>query len=222
MSQVPSHPDQDLLSKVGGQGFPHFVIMDEEGTVLNSFYPKGVADMEQARTSSEGSEYLKAKKAFRANPSDSKLQEDFFKKAFELIPGEALLKEASALAEAGKLSPEIAKQVKARLAESKVGEVFQGIAAQFEGKQPSRDEVLAYLGPKMYELYQQGFIPSDQSGVGVDYWYCLLFHAEKEKNITAFEEGASALKRILGGNGNNPQVATLLKEVDERLANLKK
>ena len=206
---------------MGGEGFPHFVIMDEDGTVLTSFYPKGVADIEKARTASESSDYLKAKKAFRANPDDSKLQEEFFKKAFELIPGDLLLKEASSLVEAGKLSEEIAQKIKSKLAESKIGEVFQGISEHFQGKQPSRDEVLAYLGPKMYELYQQGFIPSEQSAVAVDYWYCLFSEAEKQKNVKAFEEGVEAVKKVLGGN-SNPQVAQLLKEIEDRLTNLKK
>lgn len=221
MSQVPSHPDQDLLSKVGGQGFPHFVMMDEEGTVLNDFYPKGAADLENARKSAEDSEYLKAKKAFRANPSDTTLQENFFKKAFELIPGDLLIQEASALADAGKLSPEITKLLKSRLAESKIGEVFQGIATHFEGKQPSQTEVIDYLAPKMYELYQQGFVPPAQSNVSVDFWYCLMMHAEKQKDVKAFEEGFNAIKTALSGNGN-PQVTTLIKDLETRLANLKK
>lgn len=220
MSHIPTHPDQDLLSKVGGEGFPHFVMLDDEGTVLDDFYPQGIKDFEQSLQKSKQSEYLKSKTAFRANPKDNALRDKFLSQALELIPGEAILNEAIQLMEAGQLPEALSNKIKGKLTLKKIGEVFQEIESHFKA-QPSQQEVLDFLGPKFYELYQKGYIPEEKpDNLVVNYWYCLANHAEKQKDITAFETAYNTLGRLFQGN-QNPQVTALLSSLKTRLEMLK-
>jgi hypothetical protein len=195
----------DLLEKKGGQGFPHIVFMDAEGTVL--------AVHEDARTAAAFAKTGEKAKAFvslkaKAAKGDKAAKIDFLLAQMDL--GQIKPDEAERqIKEAGALSKEQQTKFDGMMVNLSVMDIVKGIESEDEAKA---------AGKRFYEMQKAGN-PGPTSEQAIQPYYILgMDAAEAAKDAETFEKDLKALKDKFG---SNPQAKKFFEAKEKKLAELK-
>src|SRR5579871_5104875 len=187
-SRVPTDKYQDLLEKKGGQGFPHLVWMDQEGTVLATQDDRSVDGFEA--TGKKAQKYVDLKK--KAAGGDKVAKIDLL--IADVGLGKVKLAEADKqLAGMGPLSDSQKKELDTIRVNVEVREIVEPVNSK---------ESMLEAGKKLLELKKSGKpAPTGENEVQM-YWIVLMGLAEEQKDIPLFEEGLTAMKAKFGSNPN--------------------
>ncbi|HEX7900028.1 MAG TPA: hypothetical protein VF950_19835 [Planctomycetota bacterium] len=184
-TQVETDKHQDLLEKVGGEGFPHLVFMDSDGSVLATH--EGARDAEGfAKTGGKAKAFVSLRDKAAAGDAAAKI--DFLAAQMEL--GKVSEEEADKrLKELGKLSPEQEK----KFAALKSGAAVKATLAAIRDENGAEE-----AGRKFLEMKKAGR-PEPLGDAEVQpYWILMMQVAEKQKDVATFEEALKALKARFG------------------------
>ena len=184
-TRVESDKHQDLLEKKGGEGFPHIVFMDSDGTVLATH--EGARDAGGfAKTGGKAKGFISLRD--KAAGGDAAAKIDFLAAQLEL--GQVGEEEADKrLKELGKLTPEQKKKFDALKTGAAVKAILAGI----------RDEKGAEEAGKQFLAMKKAGRPEPLGeGEVQPYWILMMRVAEKEKDAATFEEALKALKARFG------------------------
>lgn len=205
MSRVQTDKDQDLLEKVGGSGFPHFVFMDTDGKVIVE-HDGGRDAAAFGESGKKAQSFLDLKK--KAEKGDKAAKFEFFLKQLEL--GQLPLEEAEKkLKEIGTLSKDQKAKVDPLMSETAVRDTIQSIK-----QNDPASEIAA--GKKLAEMKKAGKPAPKADELYGGYWASIMAHAESQKDVALFEE---ALKSLKDRFGENPRLKPFF---DGKEASLKK
>jgi hypothetical protein len=176
---------EDLLGKKGGDGFPHIVFMEPDGTVIAVHDgPRDAAGF--AATGTLAASYLALRE--KAAGGDPAAKIDFLMVQLEL--GQAGDAEAGERLKAlGTLTPEQEKRIAALRSGAAVREVMKTVtdeAAQIAA------------GGKFFAMKKAGRPAPTTDADAQPYWICLLYFAEEKKDVATYEEALGALKARFG------------------------
>lgn len=205
MSHVATDKHQDLLEKVGGQGFPHIVFMDSEGKVL--------AEHEDERTAEAFGKTGEKAKAFlalkaKADKGDKAAQADYAIAQLEL--GQIKAAEAKERLKGRKLTKEQQAKLDGLVSSAEVKEILATV---------NQDKATQMAAAKKFiEMKKAGKpAPADERNFQV-YWILMMNCAEGEKDAVLFEE---CLKSLKGRFGDNEEAQGFFKSKEEILKTLK-
>ena len=195
----------DLLQEKGGEGFPHLVFMDAEGTVL--------AVHEEDRTAPAFAKTGEKAKAFvslkaKAAKGDKAAKIDFILAQMDL--GQIKPDEAEKqIKEAGALSKEQQAKFDGMMVNLSIMDIVKGIESE---------EAAKAAGKKFYEMQKAGK-PGPTSDQATQPYYILGMNAAEEaKDADTFEKNLKALKDKFG---SNPQAQKFFEAKEKKLAELK-
>ncbi|MCA8941807.1 MAG: hypothetical protein KDB80_04540, partial [Planctomycetes bacterium] len=206
-SRVDSDPYQDLLGKKGGQGFPHFAVMNGEGKVLKVH--QGARDVDGFRDSvaeaTETSVRLGNLAAAAAKGDKAAAKELFF---LQLELGHLEYGQAVEASKQLDLSDEEKSGLKGRLATLKVNEVLSGIK--------TRDEFMTVAAPAFVKMADEGEIPTNEDLLQ-PFWISQMDWAEQEKDVRVFRRALEVLEKMFGDNPRAKRFFDRRREVLEKL-----
>ena len=205
MTHVAGDKDQDLLEKVGGQGFPHMVFMDAEGKVL--------AEHEDARTAEAFGKTGEKAKSFlalkdKAEKGDKAAQVEYALAQLEL--GQIKPAEAQEKLKGAKLSKEQQAKLDGLVSTGEVREIMETVT------QDKATQVAA--AKKFLEMKKAGKAAPADDRLVQPYWILMMNYAEGEKDAALFEECLKALKARFA---SNVQAQGFFKAKEEALKKLK-
>ena len=204
-THVATDKHQDLLEKVGGEGFPHIVFMDGEGKVLAEHDDERSAEA-FGKTGEKAKAFLALKA--KAEKGDKAAQVDFALAQLEM--GQIKAGEAKDRLKGHKLSKEQQAKLDGLATSAEVKEILATV------NQDKETQIAA--AKKFLEMKKAGKpAPADERNFQV-YFILMMNYAEGEKNAALFEECLKALK---GRFGDNPQAANFFKAKEEALKQLK-
>ena len=206
-SRLEGRPNDDLLSKKGGTGFPFLVFMDAEGNVIAK-HGGGRAVEGFAKTAETANKFVELKK--KADGGDKEAIVDLT--LLQLEMGSVSAEDARAAIE--KSGVELAADRKARFEKLLLTAEINGIVEGIDG---DKDESVIAGGEKLYKMAQEGRTPDDKD-VAANFWSIIVMYADKKEDVAAFEMGLSELKKRFG---DNPRAAKWFEEKEARLKELK-
>jgi len=184
-TQIETDKHQDLLEKKGGDGFPHIVFMDSDGTVLATH--DGARDAEGfAKTGTKAKNFIALRDKAAAGDAAAKI--DFLAARMEL--GQVGEEEADKqLKDLGKLTPAQEKKFGAL----KTGAAVKAVLAEVRDEKSAEE-----AGKKFLAMKKAGRPEPLGEGEVQPYWILMMRVAEKEKDAATFEEALKALKARFG------------------------
>ncbi|MBI2919603.1 MAG: hypothetical protein HYY18_00800 [Planctomycetes bacterium] len=198
---MEGEPNGDLYDKVGGGGFPAFLVLDAEGKVLwRHAGERTVAAFET--TIDKSAAYLGALK--KAAEGDKSAGIDV---AIAELEQGTLTEEAAKkkIAELGEPTPEQQARFDAVVVNAEVMRISQELG---------KDRVAA--GREFLEMKEAGRIPDGYKETDI-FWNRILDYAESEKNAKLFEEGLNKLKAKFASNPNTKKFFELKDETLKKL-----
>lgn len=184
-TQIETDKHQDLLEKKGGEGFPHIVFMDSDGTVLATH--EGARDAAAFGKTGDKAKSFIALRA-KAAAGDAAAKIDFLMAQLEL--GQVNEADADArLKELGKLTPEQSKKFEALKSGAAVKAIMAGV---------NSEATMLEAGKKFLAMKKAGRPEPHGEGEVQPYWIFMMNAAEKAKDAATYEDGLKALKARFG------------------------
>lgn len=204
-TQIPGQKNDDLLTKVGGQGFPHLVFLDSDGEVLATHEDERTLDA----FTKTGETALEARELKRkAASGDSEAKVEWFLRQLDAGSIDSA-KARARVKELGALTPERSKAIESKIFDLEVLEIPRSIKKQ---------EDVAAAAKKVYDLVKANRVPKGDSAFEFC-WQILLGYGSESKNVAYFEAGKNLVFERYEGN---PKYKGLLDKVEADLAELKK
>lgn len=206
-SRIKDRPNDDLLGKKGGNGFPYLVFLDAEGNVIAKH--NGARNVEGfSKTAETANKFVELKK--KADGGDKEAKVDLT--LIQLEMGSVSVEDAKkAIADSG---VELAGDRKAKFDElllnAEINEVLQSVDGDNE-------ESVVTAGEKLYKMAQEGRTPKEENVVA-NFWSVIVTYADKKEDVKAFEQGLGELKERFG---SNPRAAKWFEEKEARLEEIK-
>lgn len=205
-TKLKDRPNDDLLGKKGGTGFPYLVFMDAEGNVIAKHGgPRTVEGF--TKSGESANKFMELKK--KADGGDKEAQVDLTLMQLEM--GSVSVADARKAIEASGV--ELAADRKAKfdklMLNAEINEVIGGIDGDSE-------ESVVGGGEKLYKMAQEGRTPDDEQ-VAANFWSIIVMYADKKEDVAAFETGFNELKKRFG---DNPRAAKWFEEKEARLKEL--
>lgn len=174
-ARVPGKPEDDMLGKKGGRGFPHCIIMDETGKVLKQARPSAEAPFKAAMR--PVSILMDARKAVAEKATkEAKLNLALIEAVMD--PTEKTLKKLAKSAKKKSVDEEIQKLFMATVKEWPVRQVVQE-AEKAQDRRAAEKE----SGKKMYELLKKKVVIDNMdSDYFVPFWFGIANHATEIKD----------------------------------------
>ncbi|HKS17195.1 MAG TPA: hypothetical protein VJU16_07770 [Planctomycetota bacterium] len=212
-TRIEGRKHDNLLSQVGGTGFPHVVAMEASGEVV------GVLDWQKRSVDgfkglmASGKEFVDLRA--KAEKGDAAAKTDYFLRALKL--GRFKLSAAKSYqATLKKVTPDQKKEIDGLFAGLEFKEVVEPLNKIERGTDPAKvKELQRDAGKKCWEMHQGGRIPAEDNDFGGFYSLILIF-AEVEKDIPTFELALKAIQDHFGDKVN----ARFLKAKQEILKKL--
>ncbi len=205
MSHVATDKDQDLLEKVGGQGFPHIVFMDAEGKVLAEHESERSAAA-FGKTGEKARSFLSLKA--KAEKGDKAAQVENALAQLEL--GQIKAAEAKERLKGRTLSKEQQAKLDGLASGAEVKEILETVTQDEETQNAAAKKFLA--------MKKAGKPAPSDDRLAQPYWILMMNCAEDEKDAALFEECLKALKARFG---DNPRAQNFFKAKEEALEKLK-
>ena len=204
-TQIEGEKHADLLEQKGGQGFPHIVFMDAEGTVLAEHQGERSADG-FSKTGQKAKDYITLKA--KADKGDKAAKIDFI--IAQLALGQLKPAEAEAkIKEAGTPTKEQQAKLDGELVNGSVMEIMKTVEDEESAKA---------AGKKFLEMEKAGK-PGPTGDQAMQPYYILMMKAAEEaKDVVVFEK---ALKTLKGKFGTNPNAKRFFDANDKTLEKLK-
>jgi len=194
-TRITGRKDEDLLSKVGGRGFPHLVAMDATGKLFGSPNDRTVESFRKLMTVVSEYGNFKAK----AEKGDAVAKVEFFIRALKVGDFKKLDEAKKHLATLKKVSKEQKTEIDGLLYGLEVRDIVEPLNQnKDDGK---KAELTKSVGKKLVEMDKAGHLPAMDEDFGV-FYSVILSYAEQEKDIPLFEKGLEALKARFGDNLN--------------------
>ncbi len=179
-----SHPD--LLSELGGTGFPYLVFLDADGSVLVRH--KGARTLEALKVSGEKARGLMdLRRKAQAGDRDAGFEILLSKLEMGAVQPEAL---KAKLAVFGELSAGQKARLEPVVVTNEVRLVLASVNGQDQGS-------LLAAGREFAAMKAAGRIPQGDGEAGV-FWDLILLHAARQKDAALYEEGLDILKARFG------------------------
>lgn len=205
-SQVETDSHQNLLSEKGGQGFPHFAIMNASGDVLKIH--QGSRDVAgfTASVNEAAQTNAKLKELTAKAKTDKAAAKELFFLKLELghLGYEAAKKQAGELT----LTDDEKAGLKGQLASLRVNDILSKIE--------TRDDFMKIATPKFVEMANNGEIPSNEALLQ-PFWISQMDWAEQEKDVKVFKRALEALEAAFGDNPRAKRFFDRRREVLESL-----
>ena len=180
-SHVEGQPHPDLLREKGGDAFPYFAVLDDQGEVVARH--QGAPSVAGFRaTLAASADYVRLREKAAAGDLDAKARLLIRRLEF------GNLSFARAVAERAALT-ELTDDQAARIDRLFTSLEFAEIRASLR-----RREDLPKAGAKLAIMKDGGRIPSGRDAI--DFWMIISFYAEEQKDAALFREVVDAL----GGN----------------------
>jgi hypothetical protein len=188
-SRVEKDPDQDLLQKKGGRGFPHIVAMDADGNVLAEHEgPPTVAGFTQ--TMAKAQTFIDLKKKAAGGDKAAQVELLLLQAERGHLPPEEIRKRMGQVA----LTDAQKAKIEGYLADADIRAVLETVNASPATQQAA--------GRKFLEMRKAGKPAPTGDQEAFAYWLLIMTFAESDKNTAAYEEALGALKTKLAGNPN--------------------
>lgn len=198
-SLVEGEPYPDLLSEMGGRGFPTIKFLDAEGGILGEPAGRSIESFEATLGTIDECAALEAK-ADRSEEEEVRL----FNAQLEL--GQLSFEEASARSKGLKgLSDEQRAELDSRLTAMEVEAIFSAIK--------SEDDVPAAVD-KVVAMAKQGRGPTGQGRIPFQFWMMTAGWAKENSDVDLFEMAYEGIKKVVG---DNPRAAQMLGEMQADL-----
>lgn len=200
-TKVEGDKDQDLLSKMGGRGFPTLLWLDAEGDKLASQGDRTVAGFRKT-----GSALIALQNLEKADRTEEQEVEYFLAR---IALGQMDFAAAKEAAKKLKANDELAAQIDAALLNLEIEEKLKAVR--------TRDEA-AETGKEFAEMVKAGRAPTAKGINTAQFWMMVSEHAYDESDAKLFEQCVNQVKAALG---DNKRYARVFQMLDQRLAELK-
>lgn len=213
-TRIPGRKHDEMLTKVGGQGFPHLVVMDSDGEVLATHEAdREVKAFGDTLTKATENSTLKA----RALAGDATAKVEWLCRQLE----GGMIKFADAQTRVkglGALTPEQKTRVDLAMFEIEVGNKLEEIQMNATSQEDFETKFAAF-GKTAAAWRKENKIPKGDQNFGM-FHDAIRLYAEKEKNYELYMSAVKALKdRFLA---KNPSAAPFFEEMEKRGEELKK
>ena len=213
-SKVETHPDQGMLQKKGGAGFPYVVMMDSAGEVLTSFRPSTQAALKDAAT--KAGNFVTLRDAAAAKPNDADANASFIMAKLGMKEDAELRTKLSEVVK-GKISPATRKAYEAFVCGEKIKAFGTDMSkAMRAADKEQRDAVAAEWAVKAYESWKGGLKPPSQETAYFNY----AMNAAKGASKAGDKAGAE--KIIVWIEGFAAQIPQITKMVEDLRKELEK
>jgi hypothetical protein len=204
-THIQGEKHANLLEEKGGEGFPHIVFMDAEGSVLAVHEDDRTAEA-FAKTGAKAKTFMELKA--KAAKGDKTAKVDLI--IAQLDMGQIKAADAEKqLKEAGALTKEQQAKLDAIMVNATVMDIVKGIESEAEAKT---------AGKKFYEMQKAGK-PAPTSDQAMQPYFILgMGAAEEAKDAATFEKNLNALKAKFG---SNPQAQKFFEAKEKKLEELK-
>ncbi|MFN0207910.1 MAG: hypothetical protein ACKVS6_16505 [Planctomycetota bacterium] len=206
-TRIKDQKNDDLLTKVGGPGFPHFVFMDAEGELLATHNGEwATADFTKTATLAKEGSAIKAKAA----KGDAAAKIEWFCR--QLDQGSISFAEANTKVKSiGKLSAAQQKQVDAALFNLEVNDLGNRVQSEEQAKE---------AGKKMTEWLKAKKVPT--GGALDSFINFTLGYCKEEKDVEGFSLAIALVKEKYGSNEKaKPAIERLEKDLEAMKAEKK-
>lgn len=203
-TRIPGRKDDDLLTKVGGRGFPHLVYMDETGKVL------GRPARRSVKAFREGARYLTLSRKAELNQAETI-------ELIELGLATGLIKPEDAKARAAKLEFDDAERarVDALIKTAEGRAKIAGLMGQLRSQQDVQAKG-AGIGKQIWQLHQEGVeLGEDSQSLGA--YHLILVYAQAERQL---EPAKFALEKLKAALGNEPRAKQFLQQLEQQVKQL--
>ena len=183
-SKVKTDEHQDLLSRLGGDSFPHMVVTDAAGRRIAGV--DGIRSVEDIASVLDREVAAFSRLRARAAKGDKKAKADYFIKRLQLghLGPKAIQKE---LQTADYLSVEQRRVIRRSLASLEVMEILRSV----DEKNP---ESVTSAAKRMLLMMRAGRVPSGR--LAFPFWQVLLGHADQTGNPDLFDTALRNIKKI--------------------------
>lgn len=201
-TRIKGRKHDDLLSQVGGRGFPHLVFMDGEGKVVGQPAGRSVESFQQ------GARYLILER--KENPTQAETLE-----LIELGLGSGAMKPADAKERAAKLKLDKAQRakvddlIKAAEGQAKIAAILGQLKSQADMQTKG-----AKLGKELWALYQEGVRAPKGSREALGMFQLMIEYGATDKVLEPAQTGLAGLQEALG---KEPRAKQFLSQVAARV-----
>lgn len=214
------HPDQGMLQKKGGAGFPHVVLMNEEGLVMHQFRPmsQGMLDEALQEAQKKAKEFADLRAEAEKNPADVDMQASFLAKRLGMENDPLVLEKLKALVAGGKLKPGTQKNANREIALQDFRAVFNELNETMAKHQDEDEEAQKKIAAPIFEK----LTAMVKAGQKLDlehpeqeyayFWMFAGFGAISSKNAEVLAEAKKALTTL---KEKNPRAGGLLSALEE-------
>lgn len=216
-SKVDTHPDQGMLQKKGGNGFPYVVMMDSGGEVLTTFRPNALSDVQSA--AAKANEFVSARDASAKNPKDDDAKARYLMIKLNMKPDEI---ERKSLDDAmkGKVSKATKEKFDGFVAGEKIKTWEQGFRTAMRAAKPEdREATQAAESVKAFEAWKGGMKPPADGSTGLNFAIICCGGAIKVGDKAAAEE---IVTWVEGFTTKFPPLKETVKKIREDIANIGK
>ena len=200
-TRVEGDKDQDLLSKMGGRGFPTLLWLDAEGEQLASQGDRTVAGFRKT-----GDALIALQKLEKADRTEEQEVEYFLAR---VALGQMDLAAAKEAAKKLKANDELAAQIDAALLNLEIEDTMKNVR--------TRDDAAA-AGKAFAKMVKDGRAPTDKGVNTAQFWMMVSEHAYDESDAKLFEQCVTQIKAALG---DNKRYARVFQMLNQRLEELK-
>ncbi len=216
-SKVDTHPDQGMLQKKGGNGFPYVVMMDSGGEVLTTFRPNAATDVQAA--AAKANDFVSARDASAKNPKDDDAKARYLMVKLTMKPDEAERK-ALDVAMKGKVSKATKEKFDGFVAGERIKSWEQGFRTTMRAAKPEeREATQAAEAVKAYEAWKGGMKPPTDDVAWLNYAMICCGGAIKSGDKAGAEGIVTWIETF---SVKFPQLKDTVKKMREDIANIGK
>jgi hypothetical protein len=195
-TRIEGRKDDDLLRTVGGRGFPHLCMLDEDGNVIATH--RGPRDVTAFQgTAARAVRFMELKAKAQAGDREARIEFAIQRADMGQLKRAELEQEIAGL---GELTPEQDKALKGVLANLMYEELR-----------------MTALAERLLAMEKEGLIPSDEQKQ-IQFYDTLVQYASYKKDPGLYEKALDKIEPLLE---DNPRGATYLKLHREQLESLK-
>jgi len=204
-SQLPDTPDPNMLRRMGGRGFPFFVVLDDlgqrvvPGKAFPQFRPMNKSGTDVVLRGVQ--ELIDVRATTRSDPKSAALKANLTLLEWLLIQGKSSDAEAESATKVEGVDQELVQRYRAQVVLNQYMAAVKSLTrTDLDGRRAAFDQAAL----SMFKVYGEGE-PIYDTGLRVfsDYWRLVFSGAILSKDLEAAEKSLAVYRRVYS---NNPQM----------------
>ncbi len=216
-SQLPTTPDQNLLQRMGGRGYPYFVVLDDNGSRIvpgrsfSQFRPMNRAGTMVAVAGAQ--ELIAARANAAAAPRNPALAANRVLLERLLLDGKVSTQEAAAASEVEGIDPTLAQRFRAQ---EVLAEYAKTVGRLDRNDVGGRQAAFDRAGRAMLAAHKQG-TPLNDTRLRVfgDYWRLVFTGALLDGELVTADKALAIYRRVFGTAANmRERISKMTRDLD--------